>query len=206
MRIIDKNKDYYDFVQFEHYDDAFTFDRSKSYVMTKQDILDRLRMKTYRFDVNKRYLLLQICHTFWVFELNVNFNNMGMAEDYIIESVQTWSNYNSNRELMKLSTIDFPWRSKASDFINLVDRKDYKEYYIYDKFYIYKGNEKEERNLPILREIGIASFVDAHDIYNALEMYFSEEKTASERTEPLGMTNEDKIISHGFDIKSSFRS
>jgi hypothetical protein len=43
------------------------------------------------------------------------------------------------------------------------------------------------------------------DVFCSIEEHFSREKTAAERTEPLGATNNDKIIMHGFDTKTSFR-
>ena len=78
---------------------------------------------------------------------------------------------------------------------------------MFNKYCLCKGNlnKREDRHIPILKETGIASFIDAHDIYYSLEEYFSEERTSSERTEPIGMTHNDKIISHGFDVIKSFR-
>lgn len=204
MRIIDKNKDFYDYVQYEYYDDTFTFDRTKSYIMTKKDIIHYLPLYRYTNDT-KRYLLMQICHTFWLFELDVKLNNNSIPVDYDMSLLQTWTNYNSKRELIKLSVIESWHFRHTNNYSYLIDINDYKEFHVYNCFYIYRGNEKEEKNIPILREIGIASLIDAHDIYNALEMYYSEEKTDSERTEPIGSTNNDKITSHGFDLVSSFR-
>ena len=47
--------------------------------------------------------------------------------------------------------------------------------------------------------------MDAHETYLAFEEYFSLEKTSQERRDPLGTTDIDKIESHGFDKKTSFR-
>jgi hypothetical protein len=52
---------------------------------------------------------------------------------------------------------------------------------------------------------GIVNCVDAHQIYLAFEEYFALEKSSTERREPLGTTDIDKIESHGFDKKTSFR-
>jgi hypothetical protein len=43
------------------------------------------------------------------------------------------------------------------------------------------------------------------DIYNAFEEYFSLERTSTERTESVGLTDKEKITNHGFDTKISFR-
>lgn len=205
MRIIDKNKDFYDYMQYKYFDDTFTFDRTNSYIMTKEDIISYLPL-SIRGTKKPYYVLLQICHTFWLFELTVAFSDTCYKPiDYSLSLFATWSNFNSKREMLKLSSIEFRWGVKPNDYIYLIDTNDYNEHHIYNKFYIYKGNDKEERNIPILKDIGIASVVNAFDIYNALEMYFSEEKTANERTEAIGATNDDKIVAHGFDTKTSFR-
>ena len=70
---------------------------------------------------------------------------------------------------------------------------------------LYNGNKVIIKTIPILKNIGIPQLIPPLDIYLALEEYFSEMKTSSERTDPIGMTNDDKIISRGFDIKTSFR-
>ena len=67
------------------------------------------------------------------------------------------------------------------------------------------GQEYIERHIPLLKACGVANCIDAHDVYLALEEYFSLEKSASERREPIGTTDIDKIESHGFDKKVSFR-
>ena len=60
-------------------------------------------------------------------------------------------------------------------------------------------------SVPILRDTGLSTIINAIDIFTAIEEHFSLLKTESERTEPIGSTNDDKIIMHGFDTKSSFR-
>ena len=205
MKIIDKNKDYYDYIQFEYLDDTFTFDRRDSFVLTKEYICSK-----YRDDRHQSFILLQICHTYWLFKINFIKNNKYSydPDDYTLEFIVDWKNYDSSRELIKLSMIDFPYRRiEKMDFITDVNSQNYRERYVFNEYRLYKGNlnEREDRHIPILKETGIASFIDAHDIYYSLEEYFSEEKTSSERTEPIGMTNNDKIISHGFDAIKSFR-
>lgn len=59
--------------------------------------------------------------------------------------------------------------------------------------------------MPILKACGIAELVDPVSVFCAIEEHFSMEKAASETTEAKGITNEDKVIMHGFDVKTSFR-
>lgn len=62
-----------------------------------------------------------------------------------------------------------------------------------------------EKHIPILKECGIVKYINPQDIYLAFEEYFLAEKTASERTESVGITDKEKIENHGFDTKTSFR-
>ena len=55
---------------------------------------------------------------------------------------------------------------------------------------------------PLLRDTGIPALIPPFEIYKNLEMYISSLKT--EKTVDIA-TNDEKIINHGFDMKSSFR-
>ena len=68
-----------------------------------------------------------------------------------------------------------------------------------------KGNERPDELLaekPLLRDTGIPALIPPFEIYKNLEMYLSSLKT--EKTVDIA-TNDEKIINHGFDMKSSFR-
>lgn len=204
MRIIDKNNDYYDHIQYEFMDDHFTFDRRDSFILTKKDICNRIWVDRYKR--KDKFLLLQICHTFWLMRIDIlDTDSYDKCTDYKLDLIINWKNYTSKRELIKLSIIEFDYLTKPSDYWYKVNDNDYKEYYVFNNYRIYVGNEVQIKHIPLLKETGITSLIDGHDIYLSLEQYFSEIKTASERTEPIGATNEDKIVSHGFDTKTSFR-
>ena len=72
-------------------------------------------------------------------------------------------------------------------------------------FQVQEGEQKEERHIPILKDLGIPQWIEPLDIYLALEEYFMKQKTDTERIDPIGQTNDDKIIVHGFDTETSFR-
>lgn len=83
------------------------------------------------------------------------------------------------------------------------------EYIVLDSInkHVYRkdGGEEIEKHIPLLKASGINQVVDQLDIYLAFEEYFSLEKTASECTESVGLTNDEKVENHGFDLKTSFR-
>lgn len=228
MRIIDKNNDFYDYLQSPT--DTLVFDRRNSFLLTKQMVCDRIRF--LRGDDTTKFLLLQCGSTFWLFLLTATkFKNyVGICEpkDYDIELLISWKNYDKQRKCISLEVIKFNFAyrtllSKNSEKDQVQDRImksvdklkyaiDHNEYEVYtrlDTVKIYKDHKggfiTSTPDIPLLKGCGIANLIDPFTIFYAIEEYFSMEKTASETTEPKGATNDDKIIMHGFDTKTSFR-
>lgn len=226
MRIIDKNTDYYDFYQNVYRDNTFTFDRRNSFLLTKQIVCDNLdtdgrwNYKTKKREPKKfNYALLQICNTFWLFLIEVTDfkRDYGFIKplNYNIQLLASWKDFDKTRQLCSFELIRFSYYNikDTKDAIckninNLVDAikiNDYKIRRRIDRYGIYDATGRVEKTIPILKACGVANLIDAHDIYLAFEEYFSLEKTVSERREPVGTTDIDKVESHGFDKKTSFR-
>lgn len=226
MRIIDKNTDFYDYLQGVYRDDTLTFDRTNSFVLTKEILCDKLYSS--RRD-NFTFLLLQVCNTFWLFLVEIKERDTwGNVLDYSVDLVSTWKNYNRDRCLIRLYEIILPWRvlwqfsssrfklkftkdrllNEPQPAIDAIDHKEYEVNWNLTKHTVYRGsdfNHSEEKSIPILKASGLAGLIDPLDIYLSFEEYFSSEKTASERTESVGITDSEKIENHGFDTKTSFR-
>jgi hypothetical protein len=223
MRIIDKNTDYYDFYQNVYKDDTFTFDRRDSFLLTKEIMCDYLLLKSAYYSWRNKqwiyskfkYLLLQIGNTFWLFLIEVTkINNYDRAEDYDIELLSTWKCFDKPRKLCALDIIDFyhynrydkeDIYNKIDDFVQWININNYKTERNINQYTIRNGNIETIKHIPLLKACGIANCVDPHDVYLAFEEYFALEKSSAERREPLGTTDIDKIESHGFDKKTSFR-
>lgn len=219
MRIIDANKDFYDFYQNIYRDNHLTFDRRDSYNLSRKEFMDGFkydfRVFKYKYikeSYKNRYILLQVCNSFWLFKLIITkYDECGYCLDYDLKLIDKWKDYSYKAELIKLSAIKFKYYIKDDDNkrIEAVKHKDYETTYVWNRFTIYKSNGsswgEEERHIPILQNIGIASFIDPLDIYLALEEYFARQITDSERTESRDLTNNEKIENHGFDLKDSFR-
>lgn len=225
MKIIDRNQDFYDYFQNIYRDDTFVFDRRSSYVLTKKELIKRVNY----WGVTP-FILLQACNNFWLFI--VKNKNWYTPEEGEIKLVCSWCDYRTKRELIRLSQINFisrlgyhrnmnwvfkieheeaPFGDKIIENIkNAIVEKDFEEMVVFENFREYKqkkggGYEEEIRHYPILKDTGLTSMIDAFELYKAIEEYFSLEKTASERTESVGLTNNEKITNHGFDLKDSFR-
>lgn len=215
MRIIDKNKDFYDFYQDVYKDETFTFDRRDSFLLTKELMCEHLdwfpRNKSILSEYPHNYLLLQICYNYWLFLIEITeTNNYGKVVNYKIKTLANWVNTNKSRKLYSLEVIDFyykyyPKKKQIEDFIRDIDTNNYKIKRKINKFTLYNGNKKIEKHIPLLKACGLADCIDALEIYLAFEEYFSLEKSSSERREPLNTTDIDKIERHGFDKKVSFR-
>ena len=235
MRILDKNTDFYDYLQNMYPDDTFTFDRTDSFVLTKEIMCNYLYIRhMYSFHKNRNeknynFLLLQICNTFWLFMVELTeIDNFDRVKNYKIDLVTTWKNYDKKRVLCALDVIEFKYylmgqlssssnrwsdgydmkkvHEKSNILVQAVDTNDYRIRSHINKYRITYGDFSEvEKHIPLLMACGISNLIDPLDIYLSFEEYFSLEKQDSERREPIGTTDKDKIESHGFDTKISFR-
>ncbi len=215
MRIIDKMHDFYDYMQDST--DTLVFDRRGSFLLTKECVCSYLRFMRYHGGESKfRFVLMQCGATFWLmlFTVTKDDHYKDTVIDYDIEVLKMWKNYNKPNKLLNISIVAFRndykfYDHKTRDFDEIIiknnvndlreaiDRNDYED--------IYEISYSRNHEVPLLKASGIGSVVDPQEIFCAIEEYFSIEKTKSETTEAKGATNDDKIIMHGFDTKTSFR-
>lgn len=223
MRIIDKQHDFYDYLQDPT--DRIVFDRRGSFLLTRKIFCEGLEYLRYYNDSRYRFVLLQCGVAYWLFLVTITARNLyDWVVDYDLELLKTWKNYDGSNELIKLNVVSFGismWnyrirdmdleriKSRVSDLQAAIDQGDYRVEHdlgCYTKITDFKGTSKKEiQNLPILKACGIAELVDPVSVFCAIEEHFSMKKTASETTEAKGTTDEDKVFMHGFDVKTSFR-
>lgn len=221
MRILDKNTDFYDYFQNIYVDNTFTFDRRDSFVITKEMLLDNLHTGQWwgwkkRYYNKFNYILLQVCNTFWLFliEFIKYSKDFDKVEDYNVELLTSWRNFDKPRKLCSLNRVSFHYfhddtkedvYKRIPDLIRDINTNNYKIKNNLDTHIIYNGDVKVTKTIPLLKACGLGNCIDPHEIYLAFEEYFSLEKSDSERREPIGTTDIDKVESHGFDKKISFR-
>lgn len=231
MRIIDKQVDFYDYVQGICSDHSVVFDRTDSFILSKKVMCDFITWSPFR-QHDDTFLLLQVCNTLWLFCLHVTkYDEYGHPADYTICLISKWKNYTLKRVLIRLSEICFSrhmsseigifYRDKSSHgficdiaraqekssmLIQAVDSGDVKFVSELDRCRVeIAGNQYEWRHIPIIKQSGMAPFIDPLEIFLAIDEYFCLEKQAVERTESQGITDKEKVINHGFDVKTSFR-
>lgn len=229
MRIISKEYDFYDYLQ--DYNDTIVFDRRKSFNLTKEIVCSKLGNgynelgKYCKRDDGRdyRHIVLQSCCTFWLILLIITERDFcDCPKNYKLKFLHTWRNYKAKRRLLEVFEIS------NAGIIN-VDKMGMEYERVYDEEYAFKhldwsisyatdyssnyrtisnyvDYDGNEYSIPILRYSGIDhTIINPLDLFCSIEEYFSMEKTESETTEPKGVTNNDKIIMHGFDTKISFR-
>lgn len=204
MRIIDKNRDYYDYLQC--YNDDVVYDRRNSYILTNDDILNLYNVHSYRYEeTTKCNLLLKVGYSNWL--VGVEFTkfhtdacNLKKADDYNLELIECWTDYNKCNKL-ELGCV----------------RKDYTLEHLFSKKYDYKEKLVEsikrgsyeyikcfmsDHEKIIFNKTKIPSVVKAEDLYNGFDEYLSHLK---DDVATDNMSDIEKVESHGFDKKSSFR-
>lgn len=221
MRIIDKMHDFYDYLGSPT--DTLVFDRRGSYLLTKEMVCNMMDsgvryIHGHRIeDIPYRYMILQCGATYWLFLITITERKKPMWEttekvtNYTMELLTTWKNFNKPRKLLNISLITpKSWyrdidtiRKHVNDIKNFVDTNDYKVVWDFNNRNPFFSNPTD--TYPILTACGINQCVDPVELFSAIEEHFSLKKTEAERTEPIGATNNDKIVMHGFDTKISFR-
>lgn len=222
MRIIDKNNDYYDYLQDR--EDNLVFDRRGSFILTKDLFCEGLRYVRYNKD-NYRFVVLQCGATFWLFLATVTkFKDLYSVVDYNLELLTSWKDYTKPRAIIDLKMVYLTsyWLSDLRKYefikshLNEIQQSITNGEYILcrqiNEYVKYTGTattkssyKKELLTIPILKACGISEFIDPETMYHAIDEYFSLEKMDMEKTEAEGTTNKDKIVNHGFDTKISFR-
>ena len=201
MRIIDKNKDFYDYLQ--DYDSDIVFDRRGSHILTNEELNFWEYYNRYNNFENK-YLLLQIGYTNWLIlakatKIGDNGSGYFTVEDFSLELVEMWKDYNKSvdfkfGEIKTHYTLEYLTSKKFNHKTALIDD-------IKLGNFEYKNN-LAEKSLIILNKTKLPSILNAQDVYFAIEEWLSHKKDGIVHD---SMTDKEKIISHGFDTKSSFR-
>jgi len=230
MRIIDTQHDFYDYLQDST--DTLVFDRRNSFLITKEYLCSSITsIDTNRYTRRSHYfylvttykfLLLQCGATYWLILMNIIDYESNRIKNYELELLSTWKNYNKPRTTIKLSEIEFYTHyfnhntemhseilNHIKDLQDAIDNNDIRREHILSVYKQSRDHKQgfiyETKDMPLLNACGIKDIVDPVDIFTAIEEHFSLEKTEAERIEPIGATNNDKIVIHGFDTKVSFR-
>lgn len=201
MRIIDKNRDFYDY--FQDYNSDIVFDRRGSHILTNEELNTWSLYNRYKSEFTDKYFLLQIGYTNWLIlakPTNIDKDTYGYftVNDFSLELIEMWKNYNKS--------IDFKFGVISSNFsIEYLYSKKWEHGKFIDDVKL--GNFKytkdfTEKSPIILNKTKLPSILNAQDVYLAIEEWLSHKKDDVVHD---SMTDKEKIVSHGFDTKESFR-
>jgi len=215
MKIIDKNKDYYDFYGRVINDiEPPVFDRRGSCILTNNLIVEKLYDPNY--SSSYFYAMLVTGYERYLFRFEYKIGNYDiLSGNYAIcTNIKFLKKYSG----IKLKTLSTAYKETPlciySVRLNTIWSKNFFKYKISDTYreekFIDKVSYDELINtssttmisLPILKDTSIPSFIPVHDMWVSLENYFislSNDKDISIET------NNEKIVNHGFDLKTSFR-
>jgi len=226
MRIIDKNTDYYDYLQDR--EDSLVFDRRGSFLLTKDLFCKGVNSRWYSHPCDGcdlfRPVLLQCGATYWlIIVVAKSWDKSCDVTDYSLNVIATWKNYDKPRTIIRMNLFYFTdyrvWdyhydtlNEIIADVDTLKSAIDHNNIQYLTtinkttKTTDYKNTYiREEQVYPILTACGISNIIPAEDIYNALDEHFALNKSDAESTVAEGTTNNDKIVNHGFDTRVSFR-
>jgi len=214
MYILDKNKDYYDYVSGIYgVDKTITYDRRGSILIDEKELLDSfnlMHMNTYFFDEKKViFFILEIGYVQYLFKYSdfdlkkVN-GALGMIKyklnSYKCELVHTYKN-NKHYFEKEISLVryhpayHYNWKRRKSE-----------EFFAYDYEDFSQGKVDIEKIIPnpILRGTTVTTYILAEDIWKELSNYIS----AKGNDKIVEIVNSDiqKLENHGFDKKVSFRN
>jgi len=229
MQIIDKNKDFYDFLQFQYgIDKSRTYDRRGSVVLTQSKLIkfllgdhDKLFISENDNGLNTKYdiqFILECGNIQYVIEIE------DIKATYIAESVIEWEGkyillkeFNEFIHLFDVAPISIfcleinrtrIYGSKRYQLYYRRKPKNWNDAKLYDLI-----NKEKKDNIkkypnkllinPILKDSKIPSIIPAEKIIQGLELYFS--SLNEDKTINISLTDNDKLINHGFDKRWSFR-
>jgi hypothetical protein len=204
MRILDKNKDYYDYLSFTEISDTTRiFDRRGSINIKDPDILGYIKTRFHSWDRPKPesivYLGLLAGYTFYIFKIyDIQWNKISCFDNdptpisYKIGILRKDIDYTKSLGILtlyELRCIGIWWNKKEKDIV-LSD---------------FELKPYNEGKIPILKETKIPSLVSPNDMFMDIENYLSSLSTEKDYT-TKNITDIDKAINHGFDKKESFRN
>ena len=215
MYIIDKNKDYYDYLSSPHIygtDKRIVFDRRGSTATTDESLV-KLVYSPYTSSFKKRgyFFLLEIGFEQHIIEVvDIKFREEWMRTDELIscsfKKVYKFSNHKPTHlyENLPMSIreveLDYVWGNKGREFKYTFDKTG--SYSFSD--IIRATSDNQIVKLPLLKETSLTSLFTPEDIWRALQTYLS--SLNNDQDKETDLTDVERAEKHGFDRVTSFRN
>lgn len=230
MKIIDRNKDYYDYLAYQSGDDFPVFDRRGSVLLTKQmlcDVINRGDGGYYysegrkisaplvpynkyispfekRTPIEELFFLVVLAAGVNIFFLKWNklcYENKETLCDFSMELFCKRKWYEYTGAPLALYTVN-PFSFPFGKAMSVDWKRENMANISLDPLLQQNGGLSA---VPILQGAGFASVISPEEIYFGIDEYLLAAKN-DKPMESAGLTDTDKAINHGFDKRTSFRN
>jgi hypothetical protein len=219
MKIISKHKDYYDYLQGIYgIDELVVYDRRTENLIKH---IDSIKLEIYDFAIcdfiyriyfykNKSYHtpdeLIELHHLL----INDNYIGSDDRKVYLLKTYEYSSNWVKNKGIEDSAKRHFDEYNHSTQInknlrIPILIKNEFGEI-IHEKSFngrIGRTFNTSRWSIPDLSSFGIAKYIPAVEIYQRITEFISWTKDNPEI--PNKQTDKEKVLSHGFDIKQSFR-
>lgn len=227
MKIIDNKKDYYDYFSKIYQDDYFTFDRRGSFYLIdyfEKVVKEKVRSPNSKYE-HFGYFLLRIGYDNWIIGIKMDVKNqfshflvhsfknfdklykfqLGLLRfDYIYNLFSFLDgNIEKKRERIKKEMENEVRTSNFNLKYALGFDLDSEGHHTPPLSFQFSRKIPEEESYALFDGSCVPKLIQPFDMYRAFEDYFSAIKTEKNVD---NRTNEEHIVSHGFDSKESFRN
>lgn len=210
MYILDKNKDFYDYLSHTYgVDKAITFDRRGSKVLTQEELRDQVVNDSYCgiHSGTSRFFILEIGNLQFLFQIEKI--TLIQKENWVKGIRPIWDGswsliktYAEGKHHFKREITIVPCMVRYE--INW--KKHNKDVQIGPSFKESVTSLRIDQaiELPIISNTVLPGFLDTFTIWSELSNFISAKK--NDKDVDLKMTDVERAVNHGFDKKTSFRN
>jgi hypothetical protein len=212
MQILDKNKDYYDYIQFrfgQEVDKTNTYDRRGSQIVYQQDLLKQLfqRIINANWDIQNKehYFLLEAGYKLFLIRAYDATRKSSLETAFPWEYV-----YDAKFELVKQGTrTTHLGPTPLTLILNYHTPQNERWRYAKDEKNLDFNSvflSKDEKDIisdPILKDTKIPSIISADQIFDAIDVYTR--RLNDDKVSPDISNDKEKAVNHGIDPKTGFR-
>lgn len=231
MKIIDKNQDYYDYLSHSpDADDLITFDRRGSKNFTKEDfckVLHDIKYESYKTELSRykfkykkgqnpyfeialaagtNLFIIHLKNLIYKEMLNEENKKVNVLVNFTPVLVCTRKYYEYKGKPLCFYNLDTVWRTGrfTYEYKRAWDINSEQSWEMANLNNVRFKPLFDFNGYPLLYGSGISGIIDPSLIYNGIEEYLFGLKNDTD-CESKGLTDKERIINHGFDLKDSFR-
>ncbi len=182
MKIISKIKDFYDYCENEFRDESFVLDRRKFY-----KVKDWLKLILgNKSEIEHIYILIDIGQARYMFYY---------GKDKELTYLYKGENFEKKKQPIQIYVHREWFIDKTKELVFEILHN--------QNLDLDKWSIQEEGSIPVFEGSAFVKYFNSRETYLSIYDYLRSLKT--EENVPNNQTNKEKIVSHSFDLKTSFR-